>query len=414
VKFFPKVVQVNENYLKLKAGYLFPEIAKRVKIYSQSNKSAEIIKLGIGDVTEPLPKACRDAMAKALNDMGTIEGFRGYGPEQGYSWLREKISEHDFISRGCQISPEEIFVSDGSKCDSSNILDILGEDNSIAVTDPVYPVYVDSNVMTGRTGDSLENGTYQGLTYLAINEGNNFLPELPEKKVDILYLCFPNNPTGATINKAELKKWVDYALQNKSLILFDAAYEAFIQDNDIPHSIYEIEGAKDCAIEFRSFSKNAGFTGVRCAYTVIPKSLKGFSSTNEEIDLWPLWNRRQSTKFNGVSYVVQRGAEAVYSLEGNKEVRGLIDFYMENAKIMKNKLQNSGYKVYGGENAPYIWIKVPDQMTSWDFFDFLLQKVSVVGTPGSGFGLAGEGYFRLSAFNSRSKVLDAMERIINI
>ena len=408
------MVQVNENYLKLKAGYLFPEIAKRVKIYSQSNKSAEIIKLGIGDVTEPLPRACIEAMGKALDDMGTIDGFRGYGPEQGYSWLREKISEHDFISRGCQISPEEIFVSDGSKCDSSNILDILGKDNSIAVTDPVYPVYVDSNVMTGRTGDSLENGTYKGLTYLAINEGNNFLPELPEKKVDILYLCFPNNPTGATINKAELKKWVDYALQNKSLILFDAAYEAFIQDNDIPHSIYEIEGAKDCAIEFRSFSKNAGFTGVRCAFTVIPKNLKGLSSTNEEIELWPLWNRRQSTKFNGVSYVVQKGAEAVYSLEGKKQVRGLIDFYMENAKIMKNKLQNSGYKVYGGDNAPYIWIKVPDQMTSWDFFDFLLQKVSVVGTPGSGFGLAGEGYFRLSAFNSRSNVLDAMERIINI
>ena len=408
------MVQVNENYLKLKAGYLFPEIAKRVKIYSQSNKSAEIIKLGIGDVTEPLPRACIEAMGKALDEMGTIDGFRGYGPEQGYSWLREKISEHDFISRGCQISPEEIFVSDGSKCDSSNILDILGKDNSIAVTDPVYPVYVDSNVMTGRTGDALENGTYQGLTYLAINEGNNFLPELPEKKVDILYLCFPNNPTGATINKAELKKWVDYALQNKSLILFDAAYEAFIQDNDIPHSIYEIEGAKDCAIEFRSFSKNAGFTGVRCAFTVIPKNLKGLSSTNEEIDLWPLWNRRQSTKFNGVSYVVQKGAEAVYSLEGKKQVRGLIDFYMENAKIMKNKLQNSGYKVYGGDNAPYIWIKVPDQMTSWDFFDFLLQKVSVVGTPGSGFGLAGEGYFRLSAFNSRSNVLDAMERIINI
>jgi len=414
VRFFSNVVQVNENYLKLKAGYLFPEIAKRVKIYSQSNKSAEIIKLGIGDVTEPLPRACIEAMGKALDDMGTIEGFRGYGPEQGYSWLREKISEHDFISRGCQILPEEIFVSDGSKCDSSNILDILGKDNSIAVTDPVYPVYVDSNVMTGRTGDALENGTYQGLTYLAINEGNNFLPELPEKKVDILYLCFPNNPTGATITKKELKKWVDYALENKSLILFDAAYEAFIQDNDIPHSIYEIPGAKDCAIEFRSFSKNAGFTGVRCAFTVIPKNLKGLSSTNEEIDLWPLWNRRQSTKFNGVSYVVQKGAEAVYSLEGKKQVRGLIDFYMENAKIMKNKLQNSGYKVYGGDNAPYIWIKVPDQMTSWDFFDFLLQKVSVVGTPGSGFGLAGEGYFRLSAFNSRSNVLDAMERIINI
>ena len=408
------MVQVNENYLKLKAGYLFPEIAKRVKNYSQSNTSSDLIKLGIGDVTEPLPKACRDAMGKALNDMGTTQGFRGYGPEQGYSWLREKISENDFISRGCKISSDEIFVSDGSKCDSSNILDILGRGNSIAVTDPVYPVYVDSNVMTGRTGDALENGTYQGLKYLAINEENNFQPELPKNKVDILYLCFPNNPTGATITKENLKKWVDYALQNKSLILFDAAYEAFIQDKDIPHSIYEVEGAKNCAIEFRSFSKNAGFTGVRCAYTVIPKNLVGYSSTNEEIDLWSLWNRRQSTKFNGVSYIVQRGAEAVYSIEGKKEVKKLIDFYMENAIIMKNKLRTAGYKVYGGDNAPYIWIKVPDQMTSWDFFDFLLQKVSVVGTPGSGFGLSGEGYFRLSAFNSRSNVIDAMERIINI
>jgi len=408
------VVKVNENYLKLKAGYLFPEIAKRVKIYSESNKTSNIIKLGIGDVTEPLPKACRDAMGKALNDMGTTEGFRGYGPEQGYSWLREKISEHDFISRGCEITPEEIFVSDGSKCDSSNILDILGKDNSIAVTDPVYPVYVDSNVMTGRTGSAQEDGTYDGLTYLAINEENNFLPEVPKNKVDILYLCFPNNPTGATLTKAELKKWVEYALQNNSLILFDAAYEAFIQDKDIPHSIYEIEGAKSCAIEFRSFSKNAGFTGVRCAYTVIPKNLVGFSSSNEEIELWPLWNRRQSTKFNGVSYVVQRGAEAVYSSEGKKEVRDLIDFYMENAKIMKNKLQAAGYKVYGGDNAPYIWIKVPDQMSSWDFFDFLLQKINIVGTPGSGFGLSGEGYFRLSAFNSRSNVIEAMRRIINI
>jgi len=408
------VVQVNENYLKLKAGYLFPEIAKRVKKYSKSNKIPEIIKLGIGDVTEPLPKACRDAMSKALNDMGTSEGFRGYGPEQGYFWLREKISENDFISRGCKISPEEIFISDGSKCDSSNILDILGKDNLIAVTDPVYPVYVDSNVMTGRTGDALDNGTYQGLTYLAINEENNFLPEIPKNKVDILYLCFPNNPTGATITKEDLKRWVDYALQNKSLILFDAAYEAFIQEKDIPHSIYEIDGAKDCAIEFRSFSKNAGFTGVRCAYTVIPKNLLGFSSTNEEIPLWPLWNRRQSTKFNGVNYIVQRGAEAVYSPEGKREVKDLIDFYMENAKIMKNKLQTAGYKVYGGDNAPYIWIKVPDPMSSWDFFDFLLQNVSVVGTPGSGFGLSGEGYFRLSAFNSRSNVIDAMERIINI
>ncbi len=408
------MVQVNENYLKLKAGYLFPEISKRVKIYTQKNLGDEIIKLGIGDVTEPLPQACRDAMHKALNEMGTSDGFKGYGPEQGYLWLREKISSNDFGSRGCHISPDEIFVSDGSKCDSSNILDILGANNSIAVTDPVYPVYVDSNVMTGRTGEALQNGTYQGLTYLSINEKNNFLPELPKTKVDIVYLCFPNNPTGATITKEELKKWVDYALQNKSLILFDSAYEAFIQNKDIPHSIYEIEGAKECAIEFRSFSKNAGFTGVRCAYTVVPKNLSGLSSKGEKLDLWSLWNRRQSTKFNGVSYIVQRGAEAVYSSQGKKEVMKLIDFYMENAKMMKDKLQIAGFKVYGGDNAPYIWIKVPDKMTSWDFFDFLLEKAKVVGTPGSGFGLSGEGYFRLSAFNSRSNVLDAMERIITI
>ena len=408
------MVKVNENYLKLKAGYLFPEISKRVQNYTQSNPREDIIKLGIGDVTEPLPKACRDAMCKAINEMGTNEGFRGYGPEQGYPWLREKISENDFISRGCKITPDEIFVSDGSKCDSSNILDILGHDNSIAVTDPVYPVYVDSNVMTGRTGESLQNGTYKGLIYLAINENNNFFPEIPLNKVDILYLCFPNNPTGATITKEELKKWVNYANQNKSLILFDAAYEAFIQDKEIPHSIYEIEGAKDCAIEFRSFSKNAGFTGVRCAYTVIPRNLSGINSKSEQVNIWSLWNRRQSTKFNGVSYIVQRGAEAVYSSEGKKEVKGLIDFYMENAKIMKNQLQKAGFIVYGGKNAPYVWLKVPDQMTSWDFFDYLLDKTSVVGTPGSGFGLSGEGYFRLSAFNTRKNVIDAMERIINI
>ncbi len=408
------MVKVNDDYLKLKAGYLFPEIAKRVKNYTQNNISKDIIKLGIGDVTEPLPRVCIDAMNKALNEMGTHQGFRGYGPEQGYSWLREKICEHEFVSRGCKISPDEIFVSDGSKCDSSNILDILGNDNLIAVTDPVYPVYVDSNVMTGRTGESLKDGTYKGLVYLPINEKNNFLPEIPLKKVDILYLCFPNNPTGATIGRKELQKWVDYANKNQSLILFDAAYEAFIQDKDIPHSIYEIEGAKDCAIEFRSFSKNAGFTGIRCAYTVVPRNLKGFNSNNVEVDLWSLWNRRQSTKFNGVNYIVQRGAEAVFSTEGKKEVKGLIDFYMENAKIMKNKLQSAGLTVYGGDNAPYIWIKVPDQMTSWNFFDYLLEKAKVVGTPGSGFGVAGEGYFRLSAFNSRSNVIDAMERIIKI
>ena len=408
------MVKVNENYLKLKAGYLFPEISKRVKIFTESNKNSEIIRLGIGDVTEPLPQACVKAMSKALDEMSTNIGFKGYGPEQGYLWLREKISENDFIERGCQITPDEIFVSDGSKCDSSNILDILGDDNLIAVTDPVYPVYVDSNVMTGRTGKALDDGTYKGLVYLAINEKNNFSPQIPKQQVDLIYLCFPNNPTGATITKKELKEWVDYANENNSLILFDAAYEAFIKDKDIPHSIYEIEGAKDCAIEFRSFSKNAGFTGVRCAYTVIPKNLSGYNDTCDKVNLWALWNRRQSTKFNGVSYIVQKGAEAVYSPEGKKEVRNLINFYMENAKIMKSKLQDAGFSVFGGDNAPYVWIKVPDSMTSWDFFDYLLEKASVVGTPGSGFGLAGEGYFRLSAFNSRSNVINAMEQIINI
>ena len=411
---FLKVVQVNENYLKLKAGYLFPEISKRVNLHSQKNISSTLIKLGIGDVTEPLPGACVDAMQKALLEMSTIKGFKGYGPEQGYLWLREKISENEFISRGCDIAPDEIFVSDGSKCDSSNILDILGNDNLIAVTDPVYPVYVDSNVMTGRTGSACDDGSYEGLKYIAINEDNNFKPEIPKEKVDIIYLCFPNNPTGATISKQELKDWVDYANRNNSLIFFDAAYEAFIQDSNLPHSIYEIEGAKNCSIEFRSFSKNAGFTGVRCAYTVIPKNLSGRNSKGEEINLWSLWNRRQSTKFNGVSYIVQRGAEAVYSDQGKIEVSKLIDFYMNNASIMRNKLIQSGFKVFGGLNAPYIWIRVPDQMTSWDFFDYLLNKANVVGTPGSGFGLAGEGYFRLSAFNTLTNVNTAMERIINI
>ena len=408
------MVLVNENYLKLKAGYLFPEISKRVSLHTQKKSSENIIKLGIGDVTEPLPKACVKAMNNALKEMETHAGFKGYGPEQGYIWLREKIANNEFLSKGCEINPEEIFISDGSKCDSSNILDILGKDNSIAVTDPVYPVYVDSNVMTGRTGNPLEEGGYEGLTYLPINEDNGFKPQIPQKKVDIIYLCFPNNPTGATVSRKELKRWVDYAIQNNSLIFFDAAYEAFIQDEDIPHSIYEIEGAKSCAIEFRSFSKNAGFTGVRCAYTVIPKTLSGKNLNGEKIQLWSLWNRRQSTKFNGVNYVVQRGAEAIYTKEGKEEVKHLIDFYMNNASIMREELQSSGFTVFGGTNAPYVWMKVPETMSSWDFFDYLLDKANIVGTPGSGFGKAGEGYFRLSAFNSLDNVVEAMNRITNI
>ena len=408
------MVQVNENYLKLKAGYLFPEISKRVRLHSQKSNTSDLIKLGIGDVTEPLPQACINAMNIALIEMGTNEGFKGYGPEQGYDWLREKISKNDYLERGCDISLDEIFISDGSKCDSSNILDILGNNNSIAVTDPVYPVYVDSNVMSGRTGNPISEGGYEGLTYIPINEDNNFKPQIPSKKVDIIYLCFPNNPTGATISRDEMQEWVDYANNNNSLIFFDAAYEAFIQDDKLPHSIYELEGAKNCAIEFRSFSKNAGFTGVRCAYTVIPKSLEGLSLDNEKVDLWSLWNRRQSTKFNGVNYIVQRGAEAVYSEEGKVQVKNLINFYMNNAEIMRSELQKSGFKVFGGINAPYVWIKVPDKMTSWDFFDYLLEKANVVGTPGSGFGMAGEGYFRLSAFNSLTNVTNAMKRISDI
>ena len=407
------MVQVNADYLKLKAGYLFPEISRRIKEFSFKNPNADLIRLGIGDVTEPLPLACREAMKAAIEEMGTEDGFRGYGPEQGYQWLREIISENDYISRGCEISAEEIFVSDGSKCDSSNILDILGKENKIAVTDPVYPVYVDTNVMTGRTGGANSVGEYKGLSYIPINSENGFEAAIPKEKYDLIYLCFPNNPTGAVATKEQLVSWVKYAKENNSLILFDAAYEAFIKDESIPHSIFEIEGSRDCAIEFRSFSKNAGFTGTRCAFTVIPKSLKG-KAGEETVDLWSLWNRRQSTKFNGVSYVVQRGAEAVYSKEGKKQIRKLVSFYMDNAQIIKENLTDAGFEVFGAINAPYAWIKTPKKMSSWDFFDFLLEKANVVGTPGSGFGAAGEGYFRLSAFNSRENVEKAMQRIVKL
>ena len=402
---------VNGNYLKLKAGYLFPEIGRRVKAFSAANPDAALIRLGIGDVTEPLPQACRTAMKNAIDEMGTAEGFHGYGPEQGYGWLREAIAKNDFQARGCDITAEEIFVSDGSKCDSSNILDILGEGNRIAVTDPVYPVYVDSNVMAGRTGEADDGGRYGGLSYLPITAANDFTAPLPSEPVDLIYLCFPNNPTGAVASREQLKGWVDYALKHNALILFDAAYEAFIQDPSLPHSIFEIEGARQCAIEFRSFSKNAGFTGTRCALTVVPKGLTGTSASGEEVELWGLWNRRQSTKFNGVSYIVQRGAEAVYSEAGQAEVKALISFYMENAAIIRKELSAAGLTVYGGEHAPYVWIKTPEGMDSWGFFDHLLNKANVVGTPGSGFGAAGEGYFRLSAFNSRSNVDEAMRRI---
>ncbi|WP_342596591.1 LL-diaminopimelate aminotransferase [Cyanobacterium aponinum UTEX 3222] len=405
------MARINDNYLKLKAGYLFPEIARRVNAFAQANPDAKIIKLGIGDVTEPLPQACRNAMVKAVEDMGDRANFKGYGPEQGYLWLREAIATNDFQARGCDISPDEIFISDGSKCDTGNILDIFGKDNKIAVTDPVYPVYVDTNVMAGHTGEANEKGEYEGLVYLPISAENDFTAELPNEAVDLIYLCFPNNPTGATASKEYLQKWVDYAKANDSIILFDAAYEAFITDPTLPHSIYEIEGAKECAIEFRSFSKNAGFTGTRCALTVVPKTLKGKANDGSEVELWKLWNRRQSTKFNGVSYIVQRGAEAVYSPEGKAQIKELVNFYLENAKIIREELTKAGLTVYGGVNAPYVWVKTPDGLSSWDFFDKLLHNDNVVGTPGSGFGAAGEGYFRLSAFNSRENVIEAMRRI---
>lgn len=402
---------INDNYLKLKAGYLFPEIARRVNAFAEANPEAKIIRLGIGDVTEPLPEACRAAMIEAVEEMGDRASFKGYGPEQGYNWLREKIAAHDFQARGCDIDASEIFISDGSKCDTGNILDIFGNDNVIAVTDPVYPVYVDTNVMTGHTGDANEKGEYDSLVYLPITAENHFTADIPTQKVDLIYLCFPNNPTGATATKEYLTKWVNYARENGSIIFFDAAYEAFITDANLPHSIYEIEGARDCAIEFRSFSKNAGFTGTRCALTVVPKTLKAKAADGSDVELWKLWNRRQSTKFNGVSYIVQRGAEAVYSPEGQAQVQTLISFYLENAKIIREQLTAAGLEVYGGIDAPYVWVKTPHGLSSWDFFDKLLHTCHVVGTPGSGFGAAGEGYFRISAFNSRENVGEAMRRI---
>ena len=402
---------INDNYLKLKAGYLFPEIARRVNKFAEANPEAQIINLGIGDVTEPLPEACIQAMTEAVAEMGDRSTFKGYGPEQGYTWLREKIATQDFQGRGCDIDASEIFISDGSKCDSGNILDIFGHNNTIAVTDPVYPVYVDTNVMAGNTGPLNEKGEYEGLVYLPIRAENNFIAEIPTQKVDLIYLCFPNNPTGATATKEYLQRWVNYAKAHDAIILFDAAYEAFITDESLPHSIYEVEGARECAIEFRSFSKNAGFTGTRCALCVIPKTLKGKAADGSDVELWRLWNRRHSTKFNGVSYIVQRGAEAVYSEEGKAQIKGLIEFYLENAKIICSQLQEAGLTVYGGVNAPYVWVQTPTGLSSWDFFDKLLHNCNVVGTPGSGFGAAGEGYFRISAFNSRENVNEAMKRI---
>lgn len=404
---------LNSNYLKLKAGYLFPEIARRVKAFTGANPEAagRLIRCGIGDVTEPLPSAVREAMHAAVDEMGTREGFHGYGPEQGYEFLRGAIAKHDYRDRGLEVADDEIFVSDGSKCDGGAILDILGDGNRIAVMDPVYPVYVDTNVMAGHTGEGREDGSYDGITYLECTAENGFVPRIPEKKVDVVYLCFPNNPTGGVATRAQLEAWVSYARKHGSILLYDAAYEAFIREDSLPRSIYEIPGARDCAIEFRSFSKNGGFTGTRCAFTVVPKGLTALSADGEHRPLHPLWHRRFTTKFNGVSYVTQRGAAALYSEKGRAEVAALIGHYMGNAGILRGAVEACGLSVYGGVNAPYIWVKCPEGVTSWQIFDRMLGEANIVVTPGSGFGRAGEGYFRISAFNSREKALEAAERL---
>ena len=409
------MITINENYLKLQDSYLFSEIAKKVSAFTKENPDKKVIKLGIGDVTRPIVPETINAIHKVADEMMHKETFRGYGPEQGYEFLREKIKQCDYKTRGIDIDIDEIFVSDGAKCDTGNIIEIFGTDNVIAITDPVYPVYLDTNIMAGRTGNyNKENKKYDGVVYMPLVAENNFVPELPSKKVDIIYLCMPNNPTGTVLTKEQLAKWIEYAKTNKAIILFDSAYVAFIQEKNIPHSIYEIEGAKEVAIEFRSFSKTAGFTGIRCAYTVIPKELQAYTKNGEQISVNKLWNRRQCTKFNGVSYITQRATEAVYSELGQKQIKENIDYYMENAKIILEGLKEAGYIVYGGKNAPYIWLKVPKNYTSWEFFDLLLKKANVVGTPGVGFGPSGEGYFRLTAFGNKEDTIEAINRIKNL
>ena len=394
------MIFINENFLKLEDSYLFSTIAKKVAEFQNNNPEKKIIKLGIGDVTKPIVPAVIEAMHKAVDEMGTSEGFRGYGPEQGYEFLRKAIIENEYKDLGIEL--DEIFVSDGAKCDCGNIVDIFGENNKVAITNPVYPVYVDTNIMSGKK---------ENIVYLPVLEKNNFVPELPKEKVDIIYLCFPNNPTGMAISKQDLKKFVDYAIENKSIILYDAAYEAFITEEDIPHSIYEIEGAKEVAIEFKSYSKTAGFTGLRCGYVVIPKSVKGYTQSGDTVEINKLWNRRTTTKFNGTAYVIQRAAEAIYSEEGKKQIKANIKDYLENAKIIKEGLIEAGFTVYGGVNSPYVWLKTPKNMSSWDFFDELLEKANVVGTPGSGFGSCGEGFLRLTAFGTKENSIEAIKRI---
>lgn len=402
---------INENYLKLQAGYLFPEIGRRVTEFIAANPDKKVIKMGIGDVTQPLVPSVVKAFHKGVEEMAKGETFKGYGPEQGYAFLREAIAKNSFQAFGIDISADEIFVSDGSKCDTGNIQEIFGDDNRIAVCDPSYPVYVDTTVMSGKTGVCQANGYYDGIIYMPCTKNNGFIPDFPKEVPDLIFLCYPNNPTGTVASKKELKKWVDFAIEHKSIILYDAAYEAFISEEGIPHSIFEIEGAKKVAIEFRSFSKTAGFTGTRCAITVIPEELLAYDSEGKSHSVKALWNRRQSTKFNGVSYPVQKAAAAIYTKQGKKEVSEVIAYYLENAQIMKESLSDAGYEVFGGVNAPYIWVKTKNNATSWEFFDKVLNDANVVGTPGSGFGPSGEGYFRFSAFADRKNVIEAMGRI---
>jgi LL-diaminopimelate aminotransferase len=402
---------INENFLKLKAGYLFPEIGRRMNSFVADNPDAKVIRLGIGDVVKGIPRVIVDALKESTEELAHDETFQGYPPDQGGQFLREAIVEHDFASRGVEIDSDEVFISDGSKCDSANIQEIFGIDNVVALTDPVYPVYCDTNVMAGRTGDGDESGRYGGLVYLPCTLENGFNPPLPNGHVDLIYLCAPNNPTGAVLDRRALTQWVDYARGERAIILFDAAYEAYITDPEIPHSIYEIEGGREVAIEFRSFSKSAGFTGTRCAFTVVPEELKGYTNEGEAADLRSLWQRRHSTKFNGVAYPVQRAAAAVYTPAGKSAVSELVSFYLGNAAYMRERLSGFGISVYGGENAPYLWLQTPEGMDSWGFFDHLLQRAHIVGTPGSGFGAAGEGFFRLSAFNHRDQIELAMDRI---
>lgn len=402
---------INDNFTLLAESYLFSEVAKRINAYKEAHPEVDIIRMGIGDVTRPLCKVAIEAMHKAVDDQADSSTFHGYGPEQGYAFLREAIVEHDYRARGIDMDADEIFVSDGAKSDTGNIGDILARGNRVAVTDPVYPVYVDTNVMGGRAGVLDTDGCWSNIIYLPVTAENGFVPALPSEVPDMIYLCYPNNPTGTTLTREQLKVWVDYARAHHSLILFDSAYETFIRQDDVPHSIYEIEGAKEVAIEFRSFSKTAGFTGVRCGYTVVPKALKGADSKGEMVSLNHLWNRRQCTKFNGASYISQRAAAAIYTPEGKQQTRETVDYYLRNAEVLRQGLLDAGFEVFGGTNAPYVWIKTPDETTSWEFFDILLDRCHVAGTPGSGFGPSGEGYIRLTAFNTYENTVEAIDRI---